>query len=218
MNSNFQNLIAANFGLLACSFSLSVVLAEPAGRMQSVESRSGSVKFVATTNISAISIHGQSNNLRSHVSLNRVNGQVVLEDLEARLDPKSLSTGMAIRDHHMREKIFNTAADTAPDLLFTSPKLTCPDAAKGQESTCQVSGSFSLRGVTKPFAMAMRIKADGTRYKVSGEGVLKITDFGIERPCQLGVCVSDEVKLKIDFQAEEQITNSKAEARPGDRR
>ncbi len=36
-----------------------------------------------------------------------------------------------------------------------------------------------------------------------GQGNLKLTAFGIEPPCQLGVCVTDDVQLKLEFQAKE---------------
>lgn len=178
---------------------------------QPVESQSASVKFQATTNVSAISIHGQSSDLRVQANVSHENGQLVLEALEARLDPKNLSTGMALRDNHMREKIFSNGTPTAPMLSFNSPRVLCPEPAKGQETTCNVSGTFTMRGIQKPFAIPMRIKSDGARYKVTGEGPIKISEYGIEPPCQLGVCVADAVKLRIEVQAEERVTSSKSE-------
>ncbi|MCX6609991.1 MAG: YceI family protein [Acidobacteria bacterium] len=184
--------------------------ADPNTRTQPVESQSASVKFMASTNLSAISIHGQSNALKIHGELGHEAGKLVVESIEARLDPKSLSTGMAIRDHHMREKIFANGSEL-PALSFKSPRTLCQEPAKGQEASCQVSGTFSMRGIEKPFSLSVRLKSEGSRYRVSGEGALKISDYGIEPPCQLGVCVTDLVKLRIEMQAEERVTSSKSE-------
>jgi polyisoprenoid-binding protein YceI len=68
---------------------------------------------------------------------------------------------------------------------------------------CAVSGELALRGVRRPYSFSLKIRNDGKAYHVSGESALSLAAFGIERPCQLGVCVSDEVKLKLDFRANE---------------
>lgn len=214
MQKNFQTILATSRGLLVPTLALTMMAAETGPRLQTVEVQSGSVKFEATTNVSAISIHGQSGELKARALVTRENGQLILEELEAKVDPKSLSTGMAIRDNHMREKIFANGGE-APVLVFTSPKVVCPDGGKGKDAVCQVSGNFSMRGVVKPFSIPLKVKADGNRYKVTGDGTIKITDYGIERPCQLGVCVTDAVKLKLEFQAEERVTSTKSEPAVG---
>ena len=170
---------------------------------RSFETANGTVKFVATTNIGAIRIHGESSALTGHVQARSSDNHLTIDELEARLDPKSLSTGMSLRDQHMRAKIF-AAGEALPELMFTATKVQCPSPDAAKESNCQVQGNFTLRGISKPFAMALKVRqgAQGT-YKVSGEGSLKLTAFGIEPPCQLGVCVADDVQLKLEFQARE---------------
>lgn len=173
---------------------------------RSFEATSGTVKFIATTNIGAISIHGQSNALSGRVQALPAGGQIhaiTVDQLEARLDPKSLSTGMSMRDEHMRNKIF-MVGDTIPELKFAAAKIQCPHPESAKETACQVQGTFTMRGISKPFAIALKVRQAGQgAFKVSGEGSIKLTAFGIEPPCQLGVCVTDDVQLKLEFQARE---------------
>jgi polyisoprenoid-binding protein YceI len=179
----------------------------------------GNVKFAAVTNLSAISIHGESTALTGQVLLTVKDGRAVLEELTARVDPNSLKTGMELRDQHMRNKIFVSSGQDLPPLRFTADKAECPPVAAGQEVSCQVAGVFSLRGVEKPAAFRLKVKGDsGKGYRVSGEGLVKLSDFGIEPPCQLGVCVKNEVKVKLEFQGRESSERSQLALPAGERR
>jgi hypothetical protein len=62
---------------------------------------------------------------------------------------------------------------------------------------------LTLRGARRPYSFSFKIRNEGKAYRVSADSVLLLSAFGIERPCQLGVCVSDEVKLKLEFRASE---------------
>ena len=110
---------------------------------------------------------------------------------------------MSIRDQHLHKKVFALDNGTMPELKFTSDKLTCPDVPASRDVTCPASGQMTLRGVTRPFAINLQVLNDGKGYRITAAGVLKLSTFGIEPPCQLGVCVTDEVKLNLQFNARE---------------
>jgi len=76
---------------------------------------------------------------------------------------------MSLRDQHMRAKIF-AAGDALPELKFTASKIQCPSPDAAKESACQVQGNFTLRGISKPFAIALKVRpaAQGT-YKITGK-------------------------------------------------
>ena len=42
-----------------------------------------------------------------------------------------------------------------------------------------------------------------TAFRVVGEGSVKLSDYGIERPSYLGVTMKDSVKLQLEFNAKE---------------
>jgi polyisoprenoid-binding protein YceI len=187
-------------------FPLSLALfATPVWAQDSTELRviNGSVKFAVATNILAVSVHGGSNAMTASLTLHRAGGQIQLENLRAIVTPESLTTGLSLRDSHMRKKIFSLEDATMPPLEFVSDKVRCPEAASGQETVCTVSGELTLRGVRRPFTISLKVRTEGRGYRVSGDTALSLAAFGIERPCQLGVCVSDEVALKLEFRANE---------------
>ncbi len=190
------------------AFSLSMASWAADVPVRNYETTAGSVKFTATTNLGAISIHGQSSALSGQVLATTAGDRLTVEQLEAKVDPKSLSTGMSLRDEHMRNKIF-AVGERLPELKFTAGKLQCPSPESAKETTCQVQGAFSMRGLSKPFAITLKVKQAGQgMFKVSGEGSLKLTAFGVEPPCQLGVCVVDDVQVKLEFQARELTVRS----------
>lgn len=175
-----------------------------AGNPTAWQVRGGTVKFDASTNLSAISIHGQSSAINAELTLRRNTGSVDVETLRAVVDPKTLSTGMSLRDQHMRQKIFTTN-NQLPPLEFVGEKTTCPELPPNQDVTCQITGNLSLRGVGKPFSMRLRIRSDSKGFRVAGDGVMGLSVYGINPPCQLGVCVTDEVKLHLEFQVREAL-------------
>jgi polyisoprenoid-binding protein YceI len=172
-------------------------------KQKTMEVSGGVVKFEATTNLSAVSIHGQSSDMKATATLLVDGGKLSLETVKARVDPNTLKTGMQIRDQHMKNKIFTDAKGTMPELMFTANGVSC------EESSCKLNGELTLRGTTHPAAFSLKMRGDaGKGYKVSAESVIKLSAFGIEPPCQLGVCVVDDVRVKLEFQAREGTQNS----------
>jgi len=159
----------------------------------------GTASFVANTNVAAISIKGKSTALAAKLSLHRAPEGLMLEHIDARLAVKTLVTGMGLRDDHMRKYIFTTADGQVPDLHFEGDNTTCSGTAK--EITCNVAGKLSIRGVTRPFTLPLKVREDGAGFKATGEGVVKLSAYGIEQPTQLGVKTADDVLLHFDFAA-----------------
>lgn len=202
----------------ACSLAAIMAIAGPffGDDSTSLQVRNGSVKFEAGTNMSAINVHGQANTVTADVTMRKTGGGIELENLKAIVDPKSLSTGMGLRDQHMRKRIFADSSDQLPLLEFSAQKATCPDLPQGQDVVCQLAGSLSMRGVSKPFTMSLKVRNDGKAFRVTGDGIVKLTGYGIEPPCQLGVCVLDDVRLRLEFLARPE-SGLRAQGLPGGR-
>lgn len=162
---------------------------------------SGIVKFTAVTNLSAISVHGQATTLSATAAIRKTDKGSEISGVHAMIDPKSLSTGMSLRDHHMRQRVFATTASELPQLEFTSNTINCPELTEGKDVPCDASGTMKVRGVDRPFTWPLKIRFDGKAYRVNGDTTVKLSAFGIEPPCQLGVCVSDGVQVRIEFLA-----------------
>jgi len=166
-----------------------------------VEVRGGTAIFEAATNVSAISVHGKSTGLDARASVREGSDGLALERVEATLPVKSLATGMGLRDEHMRKLVFTNPDGSVPDVKFVSREATCaPDAARRQ-ATCTVTGDLAIRGIMRPFTMALNVSRNGSAFRAAGDGIVKLSAYGIEQPSQFGVHTLDDVKLHVDFTA-----------------
>ncbi|HVD91315.1 MAG TPA: YceI family protein [Vicinamibacterales bacterium] len=165
-----------------------------------VEVRGGTASFDVDTNIPALSVHGKSTALEARVRVRQGANGPELEQIEATMPVKTLVTGMGLRDEHMRKYIFTTEDGQTPDVKFVASKGTCAKSG-GNQSTCQLAGDLVIRGTSRPFAIALKVTEDGGSFHASGDGIVKLSTYGIPLPSQLGVHTLDDVKLKLDFTA-----------------
>jgi polyisoprenoid-binding protein YceI len=164
---------------------------------QIVEIRGGTATFHAATNVPAIAIHGKSTALEGRARIRQIPNGLVIEDLEAILPVDSLNTGMGLRDKHMREYVFKTPEGKVPDVRFVADRVVCANA--GAANDCQLAGSLIIRGTPRPFALALKVISEGSAFRATGDGVVKLSTYGIPCPSQLGVTAKDDVKLHMDF-------------------
>ncbi len=175
----------------------------------------GAASFVVNTTVPGISVKGKSTALEARAVVQRGPDGLRLEKMEASMPVKSILTGMAVRDEHMRRYIFTTADGKTPDLHFEGAEAACAaQAGRSSEFSCQVSGALSIRGVARPFSIALKIRAEGTVYRAAGESTVKLSDYGIEQPSQFGVKTADEIQLHIEFSAREGAADIASGGRP----
>jgi polyisoprenoid-binding protein YceI len=158
----------------------------------------GSATFHSATSVPMISIHGKSTALEGRARIRQEDDTLVVEQLEAVVPIKTLSTGMGLRDEHMRKNVFTTADGTLPDMRFVADRVVCAGAA-GATRVCQLSGQLTIRGSARPFGMALDVKSEGAEFRAVGDGIAKLSTYGIAAPSQLGVTTMDDVKLHVDF-------------------
>jgi polyisoprenoid-binding protein YceI len=163
-----------------------------------VEVREGTATFDADTNVGAITVHGKSTNVRGRAVVRQAGDAIVIEQVEAVLPVKTISTGMDLRDEHMRKYVFTTSGGQVPDVKFVSER-TEGSPGSGSESTCQVAGNLTIRDTPRPFSIALKVQKAGDGYRAKGDSVVKLSSYGIERPSQLGVTTADDVKLHLEF-------------------
>ncbi|HSC88764.1 MAG TPA: YceI family protein [Polyangiaceae bacterium] len=109
-----------------------------------------------------------------------------------------LKTGISLRDDHLRKALDTKTYPTAR-LTVERTKLKLP--ADNQEYEGTAVGQLTLHGVTKPTQFAYKAKRTGSDYLVQGRFEVDITQFNIEVPCYLGVCVDKTVKVKAKLKA-----------------
>jgi polyisoprenoid-binding protein YceI len=164
-----------------------------------VEIRGGSVSFDVDSNVSAINVHGRSRVLDGRGDIRDNGTTIAIDRFELTVPVNSLETGMSVRDSHMRKYVFTTADGQTPDLRFNATKTSCP--ANGNQATCQIAGDLLIRALARPFVLSVKVTRDGGSYHAAGDGIVKLSTYNIDRPSQLGVQMSDEVKLHVELTA-----------------
>ena len=166
-----------------------------------VEIESGTAAFEASTNMPGIEVKGKSGALTAHVELSRDADKLVLQRIEATVPVNSLATGMKVRDEHMRRYIFTTPDGKEPDLRFVADNGLCGASGSGREFTCQLAGNLTIRGVARPLSISLHVKEQGSAgsLRAAGDGLVKLSDYGIEPPSQFGVKPSNDVKFHLEF-------------------
>lgn len=104
-------------------------------------------------------------------------------------------TGIGLRDQHLKDAI---EADKHPDatLVVDKSAIKFPDSGAASGTA---SGSLTFHGVTRPAPFKYTITKKGAGYQVHGEFSVTLGDYQVKKPCYLGVCVGDVVKVSADF-------------------
>lgn len=117
------------------------------------------------------------------------------------VEAASLDTGVEGRDEEMRSVL---AVKEQPKIVFAwtafEPKTV--DAA-GQRIEGIARGDLTIRGRTRPVALAAKVTVDASRrVAIDGELRVRMSDFGVAPPRQLGVIsVEDEVRIWVALRA-----------------
>jgi polyisoprenoid-binding protein YceI len=108
----------------------------------------------------------------------------------------NLTTGISLRDHHMKDKYLEVGRFPEATLTIVRSQLKVP--AKGETAAADLSGSLTLHGQTKPVSVHYDARNDGP-VSVNGRFHLVMTDFGITVPSYLGVTVKPDVDVTASF-------------------
>ena len=157
----------------------------------------GTVVFDASTNVPAIGVRGKSTALEGSARIRQSADGLVIEQLEAALPVRTLNTGMGLRDDHMRKFVFTTPVGLMPDVRFVAERVMC--VGTGRAKTCQLSGDLIIRDARRSFTLALKVNDEGDSFRAVGDGVVKLSTYGIAPPSQLGVTTMDDVKLHVEF-------------------
>lgn len=171
------------------------------GEATPIKVNGGSVSFEVTTNVFATIVRGESSALVGGTQLRDGALGLRLEQLEAVVPVASLRTGIKLRDEHMRKYIFQTEDGELPDVRFSAEKAECTQAVGSGAYVCPASGILTIRGTARPFAIELKVTRSGEGFRVSGDGKVTLSAYGIERPSQFGVKTDDEVRIHLELSA-----------------
>lgn len=145
-----------------------------------------------------------------HLVISKVNGEFKaysatlkvdgskLVEAEAVIEAKSIDTGIADRDTHLRTADFLDVANN-PEIRFKSTSV----------SGDKIVGDLTIRGVTRPVELTYSLKGPiqdpwgNTKLGFEAQGVINREDFGLTWNKALetgGLVVAKEVEILIDME------------------
>lgn len=108
---------------------------------------------------------------------------------------KDLKTGIGKRDEHLKETLGVNKGHKEAKLTVSRSAVKLPDDNQTVEG--KTTGKFFLHGKERDVPVEYKVKRTGSDYHVQGKTAINIEEYGIEKPCYLGVCVDPNVKIKV---------------------
>ena len=109
----------------------------------------------------------------------------------------NLSTGIGLRDKHMKEKYLEI--DKYPAAVLTVARSALKFPASGGSTETDVPGTLQLHGQTKPVTVHYDARGDGAGFAAHGKFHINMNDYGIQVPTYLGVTVKPDVDVTASF-------------------
>ena len=128
-------------------------------------------------------------------------GKPAASSVSITIDMSTLDTGVGLRNKEMKDLYLHTGK--FPTASFKSVSVAGPaSVAVGTPADVNVTGDFTLHGVTKRMTFPVRvvIGQDGRLHATTSFKV-HMPDFGISVPHNILVTVEDNVPVKLDVWA-----------------
>lgn len=135
------------------------------------------LSFAVKTNVPGVSFQGQLNEADQVKNMNSNN------KIQINIPIEKITTGISLRDKHMREKIFK-----GENISFNG-LLKC-------KKECLLAGNLKIGRSLKK--VEIQIIKSSSNY--SGIYKLSLEKFEIDKPEFMGVAVKDEILINFDFQ------------------
>lgn len=112
---------------------------------------------------------------------------------------KNLSTGISLRDEHMRNKYLEVGTYPNAELTVDRSAIRLPTGADPVSG--DATGTMALHGKTKSTTFHYSVGKSGNAMRVAGTVHLDMRDYGINVPSYLGVTVKPDVDVEVQFNA-----------------
>lgn len=157
----------------------------------------GKISFSVGSNVPFVKVSGSSSAVRGNGEGTIAGNIAQVRSAHIELDPKTLKTGISLRDQHMYEQVFAGAnGSITPVVLSTGAFQAKRNSASGKwEANFQAQ--LTLRGVTKPVRFHASAEQKGSGVIINAEGVVKTSEFGVKPITYSGARVNDEVNVMV---------------------
>ena len=149
--------------------------------------KAGKLDFYDVGNPGAVSVHGKSSSLAGTFFLDsgELNG-------ELRVPSDSFTTGLKLRDHHLKQNVFESSK--FPDIFLKITSLKVP-AEPGKHEKLPFMASLHLHGVIKKVMGLADITLTEKNMKLSAHLDIKLSDYGITPPEFKGMQMKYAIKI-----------------------
>lgn len=110
---------------------------------------------------------------------------------------QNVSTGIGLRDTHMREKYLETGK--YPNAELSVPRAGLQFPKEGESVDATAPGTMTIHGTSKPVTFHYKVVRHGAAYDVSGDVELNMNDYAITPPSYLGITVKPPVEITATF-------------------
>jgi polyisoprenoid-binding protein YceI len=117
------------------------------------------------------------------------------------VDLRTMDTGIALRNDHLREKYLEVDKGAGYDQAVLSDVVLQGLNADAPAGKGSFTGSLMLHGVKKTVTGPVEIRQAGTGWRVRASFPLNLPDYNIDKPRYLGVGVKDTVQVSVTFTA-----------------
>lgn len=107
-----------------------------------------------------------------------------------------LTTGLGLRDRHMRDKYLEVARFPTAAIDVARSAVTIP---KDKAVSGDATGVWKMHGKSKTIPFHYQAKRAGDRVEVSANAQLDFRDFGIAVPKFMGMTVKPNVTVNVTF-------------------
>jgi polyisoprenoid-binding protein YceI len=110
---------------------------------------------------------------------------------------RNLSTGIGLRDHHMRDKYLEVGRYPNAELVVRKSALRFPQG--GSQTSGDATGTMKIHGRTASTTFHYSARRDGSIIHVTGTAQVDMRDYGIRVPSYLGITVKPNVGVDVQF-------------------
>lgn len=110
----------------------------------------------------------------------------------------TVSTGIDLRDEHMKSKFMHTQNFPETTLSFAKSAVAWPTEL-GKGATGTLTAAFTAHGVSKDVPVEYNVRKSKTGFKVTAKFPFDIVQHGIEVPSYLGITVDTAMRAEVAF-------------------
>jgi polyisoprenoid-binding protein YceI len=157
----------------------------------------GKILFSVGSNVPFVKVSGSSAAVNGSGE-GMVGGDVAqVRNAHFELDPKTLKTGISLRDQHMYEHVFTAANGSITPVVLTTGAFQAKRNPTSGKWEANFQAQLTLRGVTKPVHFHGSAEQKGSRILINAEGVVKTSEFGVKPITYSGARVNDGVNIVV---------------------